>query len=147
VDCYVTTDAVSTSAQWIGNSNQTYFGGASGTGSDKNGRENFNAITASASNYTSSSAVGLCKALGDGWYLPAYEELFAMTSAGPAVASNNRQGASILSATAWSSTENSGNNGRYGSSAPEAAVLVTSAGGLTANYKAANASVWCAWRN
>jgi hypothetical protein len=152
VDCYVS-GAVSTSAQWIGNSNQTYFQGASGNGSDKDGRKNFNAITAIASNYTANSAVGLCKAVGGGWYLPAYEELYAMSSGSANSAySNGRDGAKILtSGYHWSSAEyySATTRGRISSSDTgyQAYAVVYYTGGLLNNYKTGNFYVRCAWRN
>jgi hypothetical protein len=96
VDCYVTTDPVSTATVWVGEGVTTHFTGASGSGSEKNGRKNFEAITANPTAYTSTSAVGLCKALGDGWYLPAYEELYAMSSGVKSGYSNNQDGAQLL---------------------------------------------------
>jgi hypothetical protein len=112
VNCYVTTNPVSTYTQWIGNDNTTYFDGAR---SAKNGRANFTAITSSSVTIAENSAVGLCKSLGAGWYLPAYEELYAMSSTPTAsTTSNNRVGAGILtSGTNRSSTEYELNDGHY----------------------------------
>jgi hypothetical protein len=79
VDCKITTsvypfnsNTINTRVQWIGNDQETHFSGAR---SDRNGRANTNAITAS-STY---SAMQICKNLGSGWYLPAYEELLNMS--------------------------------------------------------------------
>jgi hypothetical protein len=105
VNCYVTTNALSTGAVWNGyGSSKTY-----GAMSTKDGRANFAAITASSSNYTAASAIGICKSLGTGWYLPASEELWAMSSNDPSSNSNNLPGAGILTGGTetwhWSSTE------------------------------------------
>jgi hypothetical protein len=157
VNCYVTTnaypfdnDVTNTPVQWSGNGT-TYFPGASGSGSDKNGRKNFDAITASSTNSTSTSAVGLCKALGDGWYLPAYEELVNMSSAGfsstyPPL--NGLAGAKILTDDRhWSSTEYSGNLGRFSYSTTDyqtLAVIVSTDGYLICYYKTTTHYVRCA---
>jgi hypothetical protein len=147
VDCYVTTNAVSKNAQWTGKGN-TYYPGAS---SDRNGRANFTAITASTLNYTPASAVGLCKALGDGWYLPAYEELHAMSSGMASGYSNNLPGASILTDGAhWSSTEIYNNSGRYtrpGEDHQVQAVLIFGDGAAMYDFKLVSYYVQCAWRN
>jgi hypothetical protein len=144
VNCYVTTNAVGIYNQWIGNSSTAYFSGAS---SDKNGRANFTAITASASNYTATSAVGLCKALGTGWYLPAYEELYAMSSGAASGTSNNRAGIGILNGTHWSSSE-AYQNAALGNTSGEQwmryGVQVSATGVRVPAMKNANLSVRCA---
>jgi hypothetical protein len=163
VDCYVTTNAYpfddnssNTKVQWIGNDNTTFFDGASGPGSDKNGRANFSAITASPSDYTANSAVGVCKALGDGWYLPAYEELYAMSAGSADSRSNNLNGARILvnSGYHWSSSECYGNGGRhtcgtccYSSPGPDVYAVTRSSAGFSNQSKKQEAlTVHCAWR-
>jgi hypothetical protein len=141
VDCYVTTNAVSSSAQWSGNGT-TYYSGAS---SDKDGRANTAAITGS----TGTSAVQLCKNLGTGWYLPAYEELYAMSSGEANTASNNRAGAGILKDNwHWSSTEYTNNGGRVSGSDQLHAVQVWPNVPLIIRnyYKNNYFSVRCAWR-
>jgi hypothetical protein len=149
VDCYVTTNpypfqttGVST-VGWSGNT--TFYSNASGPGSDKNGRANTAAIAS-----TGTSAVQLCKDLGIGWYLPAYEELYAMSNGAALASSNNRQGAGILTVSQhWSSTEVYGNGGRHSSDATTSqgyAVVVNQAGSLSSDSKAVARYVRCAWR-
>jgi hypothetical protein len=151
VDCYVTTNAypfdnnaTNTTVVWSGNG-ETYYSGASGSGSDKNGRVNTAAISS-----TGTSAVQLCKDLGTGWYLPAYEELYAMSSGAANSASNNRAGAGILTDDYhWSSTEYYNNGGRLGSwmsSTQVGAVCVTTDGTLAGGTKTNLRYVRCAWR-
>jgi hypothetical protein len=152
VDCYVTTNAypftsTTTTVVWSGNGN-TYYSGASGSGSDKNGRVNTEKISS-----TGTSAVQICKDLGTGWYLPAYEELYAMSSGGKQLESNNLPGAGILkTGYHWSSTEyySATTRGRYSTSDTgyqNLAVRVTNTGGLYTNTKSNNVYVRCAWRN
>jgi hypothetical protein len=157
VDCYVTTNAypfdntsINTPVVWSGNST-TFYSGASGLHSDKNGRVNTDAISSTS---TAESAVGVCKALGTGWYLPAYEELYAMSSGAANAASNNRAGANLLAMPSgyyWSSTEHYNNGGRDSNSDTSYqsnAVLVYTNGGLSGNFKSgAYYYVRCAWRN
>jgi hypothetical protein len=147
VDCQVTTNSVA-NAQWIGNSNTTYFPGAT---SDRNGRANCDAITASPSNYTATSAVGVCKSLGDGWYLPAYEELVNMSdgeAAGRAPL-NGRAGARMLSNYSWSSSEVYTNEGRGRIEVPyysSYAAFVTKEGDISNTQKDNTQNIHCAWR-
>jgi hypothetical protein len=110
VDCYVTTNPVSTAAEWSGNGNNFYPYASDayprGTSADSDGRYNTSAITS-----TGASAVQLCKDFNTGWYLPAYEELVNMSSATQSSGDakkpqNGLAGANILkSGTHWSSTE------------------------------------------
>jgi hypothetical protein len=141
VNCYVTTNAVSASAQWSENGN-TYYDGAA---SDKNGRANTEFI----STYTSTSAIGLCKALGTGWYLPAYEELINMSGGSPYLPLNSRSGAGLLSYDYhWSSTECYNNGGRlsFNSNAASNAVVIFYDGSAGCLNKTFSYSVQCAWR-
>jgi hypothetical protein len=142
VDCYVTTNAVSTGAPWSGNG-YTYYEDAR---SNKDGRANTAAIASQGA-----SAVQLCKDLGTGWYLPAYEELYAMGSGAANAASNNRAGAGILTdGYYWSSTElyqNGGRNSTSETSYQTLAVLVTTYGDLLNRSKTTNYYVRCAWRS
>jgi hypothetical protein len=150
VDCYVTTGYVSSSAQWTGNSKDTYFSGAR---SDKNGRANFKAITAQLSSYTAGSAFASCKALGDGWYLPAYEELYNMRNGSATSYGNGLAGANILSDNDhWSSTEYYDNEGRYSESRYQStyssrSVIVKESGAMANRYKGDFYYVRCAWQN
>jgi hypothetical protein len=142
VDCYVTTDALSTTAVWSGNSDAYYAGARS----YRDGRANTAAIP-SAGN----AAVQLCKDLGAGWYLPAYEELYAMSSGSAYSSSNNKAGAGILKGNwHWSSTEYYGNGGRRSTTDTYyqyTAVVVNSSGTLDIyNKNSANLYVRCAWR-
>jgi hypothetical protein len=147
VDCYVTTNAVSNSAQWSG-----YTKYYPSSRSDKNGRVYFEVIIADTANYTNNSAVGLCKALGTGWYLPAYEELYAMSSGEANSASNDREGAGILEPdeSYWSMTQYYGNGGRYNRGIYEdhwRAVTVSGNGTLAAHEKLLLKATVCAWRD
>jgi hypothetical protein len=152
VDCYVTTNAYpfgntsNTGVVWSGNGS-TFYSGASGSGSDKNGRVNTAAISS-----TGTTAVQLCKNLGTGWYLPAYEELHAMSSGAANASSNNRAGAGILKDNwHWSSTELYNNGGRASYNDPGygyRAVIWHANGSGGTGDKAGNAYlVRCAWRN
>jgi hypothetical protein len=152
VDCYVTTNAYpfestnNTSVVWSGNGN-TYYSGAN---SDKDGRSNTNAISS-----TGTSAVQLCKNLGTGWYLPAYEELVNMSagsnSSYPPL--NGLSGANLLATPSnyyWSSTELYNNGGRMSNSDTDyqgGAVRVNTDGSLGSSYKTLYFYVRCAWRN
>jgi hypothetical protein len=148
-NCYVTATAypfddntTNTSVNWSGNE-KTYYNGAL---SDKNGRANTAAISSQVG-----SAVQVCKDLGANWYLPAYEELYAMSSGNANAASNNRAGAGILTnAYYWSSTELYNNAGRYSYSDMSVyydfAVLVYPIGTLEGYGKLGNFHVRCAWR-
>jgi hypothetical protein len=154
VDCHVTTNAYSfddaftnTGVQWIGNDNRTYFDGAR---SDKNGRANFTAITSSSVTIAATSAVGLCKALGDGWYLPAYEELYNMRTGTATAYGNQRAGGNVLTDYYhWSSTEYYNNGGRENNPAgqKDGVVVVNYNGTLGWNFKdRLYFYVRCAWR-
>jgi hypothetical protein len=152
VDCQVTTKSVApTSVVWSGNGN-TFYSGASGVDADKNGRVNTAAIDAST---TTLNAVQLCKNLGEGWYLPAYEELVNM-SKGEGIYSgikfpplNGRPGAYLLPTNTvfWSSTELIGTPGRFAGAATGTAVVVDDSGGINATAKTQYRLVVCAWRN
>jgi hypothetical protein len=146
VDCHVTTNAV-TAVKWISSNNENYFDGAR---SDRNGRANFTAITSSSVTIAATGAVGICKSLGPGWYLPAYEELYAMSSGAANTASNNLAGAGIITVNFhWSSTEYYDNGGRYSSNNTGyqiRTVNVSPLGPLSHHLKIANLSVRCAWR-
>jgi hypothetical protein len=148
VDCYVTTNAypfddsaASTTVVWSGNG-ITYYDGAR---SDKNGRANTASIASQGI-----SAVQLCKDLGAGWYLPAYEELYAMSSGSATTYSNNLPGAGILTdGNHWSSTERYNNTGRYSSDNAGTnyiAVGIIITGVLGGGDKRAPDLVRCAWR-
>jgi hypothetical protein len=95
--------------------------------------------------------VQICKNLGTGWYLPAYEELYAMSAGAANAASNNRAGANLLATPDvyyWSSTELYNNGGRIGSSTYQYfAVLVSPNGNMTGDYKTSNFYLRCAWRD
>jgi hypothetical protein len=155
VDCYVTTNAypfnnnsTNTTVVWSGNST-TYYSGASGSGSDKNGRANTAAISSKGT-----SAVQICKDLGAGWYLPAYEELVNMGIKTHPSLANGRSGAGILTlgdGQHWSSTEVYNNGGRYGydyTSFQPYAIVVYNDGDLFYNIKSASNATYvrCAWR-
>jgi hypothetical protein len=96
--------------RWSALNDATFFSGASGPGSDKNGRANTAAI--SATYYY--SAVQICKNLGTGWYLPAYEELVNMSRGINHSPLNNRAAFNMLGPEdrCWSSTEYYQNGGR-----------------------------------
>jgi hypothetical protein len=142
VDCYVMTNAVG-GAQWSGNGENYY----SGARSDRNGRANTASISSQGN-----SAVQICKNLGTGWYLPAYEELYAMSSGGANSASNNRAGAGILTGGFhWSSTEAYNNGGRYNYDSNtvynKAAVRINTNGSPGVYNKTNNdLNVRCVWR-
>jgi hypothetical protein len=156
VDCYVTTNAhpfqnstPNTAASWSGNA--VYYSRAT---SDKNGRANTAAITGA----TTGSAVQLCKDLGTGWYLPAYDELYAMSSGAAGTYSNTRTGAGLLTPNGsyWSSTEWYNHEGRIPQpdiysgliqAYMEIAMTVNSSGGIGSSHKTEEKRyVRCAWR-
>ena len=151
VDCYVTTNAypfdnasTNTTVIWSGNSTNYY----SGARSDRDGRSNTNAISS-----TGTSAMQLCKNLGSGWYLPAYEELENMSAGTSNTPLNGRSGANLLATPRnyyWSSTEYYNNGGRMSSSSTvyqSYAVVVHTSGGLSSGNKTGNLYVRCAWQN
>jgi hypothetical protein len=154
VDCYVTTNAypfdnnsTTITVNWMGG-NTTYYSGAA---SDKDGRTNTAAITGSAG----TSAVQLCKNLGCGWYLPAYEELQNMSArqheSYPSL--NGFSGANLLATPTgyyWSSTEWYRNGGRYNTTdeGHKLNVPIVNTNGHISNVGKGNASYYvrCAWR-
>jgi hypothetical protein len=155
VDCYVTTNAypfdndnTNTTAVWSGNST-TFYAGASGSGSDKNGRVNTANISSST---VTVNAVQICKNLGTGWYLPAYEELYAMSNGAANANSNNLAGKNLLASPIgnyWSSTEYYGNGGRNSTSDTNyqyRAASAYSTGTLSYTSKVNTFYVRCAWR-
>jgi hypothetical protein len=149
VDCYVTRrpypfDNIGTNTQvnWMGGSETHY------ATSDINGRANTAAITGS----TGTSAVQICKNLGTGWYLPAYEEMVNMSRGTAYTPLNGRSGANVLSSYyLWSSSEDY-NEGRYGSVEFElnkryAVVVAGSTGDMINTLKSlATYLVHCVWR-
>jgi hypothetical protein len=143
-NAYPFDNATTITVNWMGG-NTTYYSGAT---SDKDGRTNTAAITGS----TGTSAVQLCKNLGCGWYLPAYEELYAMSSGSASTYSNNRDGAGILTGDYhWSSSEIYNNGGRSSTNdtgLQTHAMVVSTGGSLGYNLKD-NSSLYdvrCAWR-
>jgi hypothetical protein len=150
VDCYVTTHAypfdnntTNTKVVWSGNG-ATYYDGAR---SDRNGSANTAAISS-----TGLSAVQLCKDLGTGWYLPAYEELVNMSDGSTNAPLNGLSGAGLLTvpnASYWVSTELNNNGGRISTSGTGYqiyAVIVYTGGGLYGNSKTDDGYVRCARR-
>jgi hypothetical protein len=129
---------------WSGNG-EAYYDDAR---SDRNGRANTAAIPS-----TGTSAVQLCKDLGTGWYLPAYEELVNMSSGSVTSPLNGRSGANLLAvpnATHWSSTEMYQNGGRQSNTNTNyqvRAVTVSRDGNLAYTSKNSTYAVRCAWRN
>jgi hypothetical protein len=163
-NCYVTTNTYpfdnpsgNTSLYWTGYGNDTFYSGASGPGSDKNGRRNTAAISVSAG---STTAVGVCKALGTGWYLPAYEEYINMGPSNPIYLAgypplNGRAGANImLGGCYYASTESYGNGGRYSAATPSisGSILVGVryfsylSNPIGGSYAVYSCYVHCAWR-
>jgi hypothetical protein len=151
VDCYVTTNAypfdnntTNTQVVWSGNG-VTYYDGAR---SDRNGRANTAAISS-----TGMSAVQLCKDLGTGWYLPAYEELVNMSTGSSKLPLNGLSGANLMTVPDdyyWSSSEYYDNGGRGSGSITayqNGAVIVYTNGNLNGTGKTSNHYVRCAWRN
>jgi hypothetical protein len=152
VDCYVTTyaypfdkAATHTRVGWNGYGYPNYYENAT---SDRNGRANTEAI----STYTPVSAVGLCKALGPGWYLPAYEELLNMSRAEEKYSPlNGHPGKRLLETPFyfyWSSTEFSNNDGRVMvSNSTGFATIVETVGIMSGGDKQSSLyNVRCAWR-
>jgi hypothetical protein len=143
-----------TYVRWSGNQD-TFYEGASGTlthYSDRDGRVNTANISSSTvTGVVETNAVQICKDLGPGWYLPAYEELVNM-SAGthtdyPPL--NGLAGANLLEeASFWSSTEYSGNGGRKRGPSQDYAVYVNgrNGGNVGATSKTDIALARCAWR-
>jgi hypothetical protein len=125
VNCHVTINAYpfgnnlpNTRVVWSGNG-ITYYEGASGTYthySDRDGRMNTANISSST---VTVNAVQICKDFGDGWYLPAYEELVNMSKGTGNEPLNDCSGAQLLdtpNGEYWSSTEKYNNGGRSSSS-------------------------------
>jgi hypothetical protein len=158
VDCYVTTNAypfnnaaASTELTWSGNGT-TYYEGASGTlthYSDRDGRVNTANIPSST---TTVNAVQICKNLGTGWYLPAYEELVNMSDGTENSPLNGRADANLLATplgSYWSSTERYNNRGRLSGNSDAQkidAVRVYYNGRLDGGWKSNPYNVRCAWR-
>jgi hypothetical protein len=151
VNCYVTTNAypfdnntTNTTVGWSGNGDKYYEGARS----DRNGRANTAAISSAGM-----SAVQLCKDLGSGWYLPAYEELVNMSDGSAKSPLNNSTGANLLDElddNYQSSTELVKNGGRYNDTYnfnKNIAVAVRPDGFPTWGIKAHISYVRCAWRN
>jgi hypothetical protein len=156
VDCSITTyaypfdsDVTNTTVIWSAATpipSTTYFPGAT---SDRNGRANTAAI---ASTTNTVNAVQLCKDLGPGWYLPAYEELVNMSAGDLNSPLNGRSGADllyVLSGIYWSSTEWYNNGGRHNNDSNITmsrtfAVRIRSDGGMYAAAKNDNMLVQCA---
>jgi hypothetical protein len=143
-----------TYVRWSGNQG-TFYEGASGSlthYSDRDGRVNTANISSSTvTGVVETNAVQICKDLGPGWYLPAYEELVNM---GPGTHTdypplNGLAGANLLEEAAfWSSTEDSGNGGRESSSSKSRAVIVLGSNGGYAGGQSKTdiALARCAWR-
>jgi hypothetical protein len=113
VDCLVSFEPYG--SRWSGN-DLTYYPGAV---SDRDGATN----TAAISNPSSNSAVYKCTSHGQGWYLPAIEELVCMAdslSYVPSPPLNGRPPAGLFNDNSnyWSSTEWYGSAGRFGSTSP-----------------------------
>jgi hypothetical protein len=150
VNCYVTTNAypfdnnsTNTSVVWSGNGTNYY----SGARSDRNGRANTAVISS-----TGTSAVQICKDLGEGWYLPAYEELLNMSTGALNSPLNGKSGANLLASGGhhWSSTELYNNGGRYDFSDTyyqSYANMIRYDGELNGGLKTFPRNVRCAWRN
>jgi hypothetical protein len=155
VDCCVTTTSYPFTSYryvitWNGNGT-TFYPGASGSGSDKNGRANTAAIPSSTS---VENAVQACKDLGAGWYLPAYEELVNMSGGYYTTPLNGRGGARLLVSdmgTFLSSTEGRGNGGRLSYDTgdnveQQYAITVNHDGKLDGIKKDGTLLARCAWR-
>jgi hypothetical protein len=155
VDCHVTTrvypfdtDLKNTGIQWAATT--TYNQGAT---SDRDGRANSNAIP--KPDYPGTYAIQLCKDLGDGWYLPAYEELINMSAGKLNKPLNGAPATGLLNTPAnsyfWSSTETFGNNGRYSKTdnlLRNTVVIVYSDANLShINKLNSNYYVRCVWRD
>jgi hypothetical protein len=154
VDCHVSThvypfdsDFTNTKIDWA--SLDAYNQKAR---SDRDGRANTNAIIAATSPGT--HAVYVCQSLGEGWYLPAYEELVNMSDGRLNTPLNGFSGARLLNFPAnsyyWSSTETYENGGRYSKSdvsLQHAAVMVYNSAELSHNHKHYKNYVRCVWRD
>jgi hypothetical protein len=128
-----------------------------GAVSDRDGRANTAAIESAGE-----SAIQICKNLGEGWYLPAYEELYNISAGNAAWAaglasqppSNGRSGKNLLTTAGeefyWSSTEFKDHTGRYAITSlsdPEArAIYVNHAGDMVGDWKTGNCPIRCVWR-
>jgi hypothetical protein len=162
VDCYVTTNAypfddntTTTGVPWDGIADWSAWTDPQGATSDKDGRANTAAIEARGQ-----SAVQICKDLGPGWYLPAYEEMINLsgnTCAWCYSPLNGRAGANLLYIDnrtemefIWSSTVYKGVEGRYQntahSPAESVAIYVSHNGNPTFGYKTNECPVYCIWR-
>jgi hypothetical protein len=146
VDCYVSSVADPGMSMW--NATLHYYEGASGSGSDKNGKLNtMNVMSTAGYEPPTYSPFIKCSSFGPGWFVPAYEELYAMSAGAANIASNNRDGQSLLVGITWSSTENTGNLGRFDQPGWEAsAVIVHTSGLLARGRKSMEYRVVCAWR-
>jgi hypothetical protein len=156
VNCYVTTNlypfhtaATNTGVGWNGYANSPLISGASGPGSDKNGRRNTDAIIMGTYDVVGK----LCKDLGEGWYLPAYEELENMSEGSDSnyPPLNGLPGANLIVPLVgndwhWSSTESYQNGGRHSSNSTTTAVILFSGGAIYTYNKNGRAYVQCAWR-
>jgi hypothetical protein len=154
VDCHVTTNAfpfntdlTNTTIQW--SSTTTYNQGAR---SDMDGRANSNAVPAPT--YPGTYAVQLCKDLGEGWYLPAYEELINMSTGRLYSPLNGMSGTGLLNSPPnsyyWSSTEAYMNHGRYSRTEAQnqyTIVIVYSDANMSHINKANKEYVRCVWRD
>ena len=86
----------SASAAWWSSSYTT-----TNANSQNDGATNTTTIT-EATGFSSAYAAGVCNALGDGWYLPAVDEMSSIHKNELAL---NTEGANILSQSYWTSTE------------------------------------------
>jgi hypothetical protein len=131
--------------------------------SDKDGRANTAKITSFPG-----SAVQTCKDLGEGWYLPAYEELYNMTTATSSTPYGGLYGASPLNGLAgaglivyvvenenerrpyWSSTEADNHQGRHTGSQPNypngTAITIDDQGLSYCLFKTDAHLFQCVWR-
>jgi hypothetical protein len=130
-----------------------------GAVSDRDGRANTAAIES-----TGESAVQTCKDLGEGWYLPAYEELYNISAGNATFAAgmagqpplNGRSGKNLLTTAGeeyyWSSTEFLNHTGRYslteraGMSPEAAAIYVNHNGDVVCDWKTSVCPFRCVWR-
>jgi hypothetical protein len=151
VDCYVTNYAypfdswtTNTPVVWSGNDNFNYDRACSA----RNGRDNTAAIYS-----TGLSAVQLCKDLGPGWYLPAYEELINMSNGTVGSPENGSQGSGLLSepyGNYWTSSDMTAEDGRFiftCASTPCPGLTCDSNGSIRFHYKSEAHYVRCALRN
>jgi hypothetical protein len=149
VDCWVTREAYpfgqaeATPVAWSASTAQLHPGACT----DKNGRAATNSIIT-----TSPSPLHICKDLGEGWYLPAYEELYAMSAGVAHENSNNKPGRNILKQMAhllpedtkyWTTSQCDCNKGRY-TPGWYVQVMVDVEGGFTGADP--TGYVHCAWR-